>query len=426
MKRITIITFILALLLALASTSFASAETVISVDIDGSEVVFDESSGQPFIDENDRTQVPFRKTLEAFGATVDWDSKNKTAIAEKNGITVLVPIGADYIYKNGEKITNDTKSLIKNGRTYLPIRIVLEAFWADVSWEAATKTVIVSTADAMPLMWLVTAPDGQTMYLFGSIHCADEALYPLPAAITNAFESCDYLAVEFDTVAFEKDTKAVLAMASMMVNPDGKKIADIIGSKLYKKAKTVLKAVEEELELGFSFEMLDYFNPFVWEELLGGVAVKRAGLSYDFGLDNYFLAKAHENGMGILEVESAEEQMTMLLGFSLPLQVALLESSLDLDLAEQGTRELYRLWKKGDLQEMEAFLTEEDDTISAELSAEYMFAMLTKRNIKMAEAAERYMAEKKAVFYVVGLGHMLGEDGIVELLKQNGYIVVRI
>ena len=42
------------------------------------------------------------------------------------------------------------------------------------------------------------------------------------------------------------------------------------------------------------------------------------------------------------------------------------------------------------------------------------------------EAAEQFMAEGKSVFYVVGLAHMIGENGIVEQLIRNGHTVERV
>ncbi|MCL1981489.1 MAG: copper amine oxidase N-terminal domain-containing protein [Clostridiales bacterium] len=143
MKRLIQISIILTLLLL--SVGIASAADEVGVSIDGVQVGFDQSSGQPFIDENSRTQVPFRQTLEAFGATVDWDPDTRTAIAEKGGVIVKVPIGTDYIYMDSLTVMNDTKSLIKDSRTYLPIRIVLEAFGADVDWDAKTRTVLVKS-----------------------------------------------------------------------------------------------------------------------------------------------------------------------------------------------------------------------------------------------------------------------------------------
>lgn len=132
---LSVITFLL-ILVVLTSPSYA-----VGVNIDNQAVTFTESSGAPFIDQANRTQVPFRQTMERFGCTVSWDEINKIAVAEKDGITVQVPIGASYIIKNGQQIKNDTAALIKDNRTYLPIRAVLEAFGADVSWDAKAQTV---------------------------------------------------------------------------------------------------------------------------------------------------------------------------------------------------------------------------------------------------------------------------------------------
>jgi competence protein ComEC len=134
------VTFIVTVALFIASIMPAYAA---NIKIDDQNVQFTEASGLPFIDKANRTQVPFRQTMEAFGCTVSWDAVNKIAIAEKNGITVKVPIGVSYITKDGQKIPNDTAALIKDNRTYLPIRAVLEAFNADVSWDSSVQTVVV-------------------------------------------------------------------------------------------------------------------------------------------------------------------------------------------------------------------------------------------------------------------------------------------
>jgi beta-lactamase superfamily II metal-dependent hydrolase len=114
-----------------------------NISIDGQQIQFNDTSGAPFIDQANRTQVPFRQTMEAYGCAVSWDAINRVAIAEKDGITVRVPIGASYIIKDGRQIQNDTAALIKDNRTYLPIRAVLEAFGADVGWDNSSQTVAV-------------------------------------------------------------------------------------------------------------------------------------------------------------------------------------------------------------------------------------------------------------------------------------------
>ncbi|TJX15888.1 DUF2271 domain-containing protein [Tissierella creatinini] len=117
----------------------------VGVLIDGSPVVYSQDSGQPFIDSANRTQVPLRATMEQFGAAVTWNSKSRTATVQKNGITVKVPIGKNYIYKDDELISNDTVATIKAERTYLPIRVVLEAFGARVDWNRESQEVLVTS-----------------------------------------------------------------------------------------------------------------------------------------------------------------------------------------------------------------------------------------------------------------------------------------
>jgi SLAP domain-containing protein len=126
--------------LMLSTFAFASE---ISIEIDDEKVEFTETSGAPFIDEQSRTQVPLRATMEAFGAEVNWDQENQTAIVEKDGVKVEVPIGKLYILKDGKEIATDTVAVVKNNRTYLPIRAVVEAFGAAVKWSNAYQTVLI-------------------------------------------------------------------------------------------------------------------------------------------------------------------------------------------------------------------------------------------------------------------------------------------
>ena len=138
--------FILSLILILTMTSaIAFAEGEIIVRIDSENVVFNDESGIPFIDENNRTQVPFRVTMENYGAEIEWNNETRTAIAKKGDIVVEVPIDEPFILKNGEKIESDTVSIIKEGRTYLPIRKVIEAFGSEVQWDSSANTVVITT-----------------------------------------------------------------------------------------------------------------------------------------------------------------------------------------------------------------------------------------------------------------------------------------
>jgi len=110
----------------------------VGVYIDTIAVNFNDSTGYPFVSDG-RTLVPLRVTMESFGAQVEWEASTSTAIVKKDTTTVRCNIGENCIYRNNVKITNDAAAVISGGRTYLPIRAVLEAFGAKVDWDGSVK-----------------------------------------------------------------------------------------------------------------------------------------------------------------------------------------------------------------------------------------------------------------------------------------------
>ncbi|WDV45791.1 copper amine oxidase N-terminal domain-containing protein [Clostridiaceae bacterium M8S5] len=122
-------------------TVIAYSQGNINVSINEYNVEYSKDTGFPFVDENSRTQVPFRATLEAFGAVVEWDNEKKLPFATYDGVKVYAPIGEKYIIVNDEKIENDTLAILKEGKTYCPIRKVLEAFGFVVEWDSKTCSV---------------------------------------------------------------------------------------------------------------------------------------------------------------------------------------------------------------------------------------------------------------------------------------------
>jgi len=142
MNRIYKITsFAIVLVFLFTGIAMAQGNTAIGVSIDGENVNYNDNFGYPFIDSNNRTLVPFRITLEKVGAIVSWNDDTKTAKAEKDGITVLITIGKNFIIANDKVIPIDTSAVIKDGRTYLPIRAVLESFGYTINWNNNTNTV---------------------------------------------------------------------------------------------------------------------------------------------------------------------------------------------------------------------------------------------------------------------------------------------
>lgn len=143
-KRITALTIVM-VIMCIHILPVRAEDTNIGIRIDGQDIVFTTDSGSPFIDASSRTQVPLRIVADSINAEISWDAQYQIAILQKDNIIITVPIGADYIYKGTEKIQNDTASQIINGRTYLPIRVVLEAFGYSLTWDADTSSIAVAS-----------------------------------------------------------------------------------------------------------------------------------------------------------------------------------------------------------------------------------------------------------------------------------------
>ena len=97
--------------------------------------------------ENDRTLIPIRGLLETLGAKVEWDHDNYNAIADKDGVRVVLPIGSSTAYVNGEARTLDVPAELRNGRTMVPLRFILQSFGIEIEWEQETRTVYINTTE---------------------------------------------------------------------------------------------------------------------------------------------------------------------------------------------------------------------------------------------------------------------------------------
>ena len=136
MKKI--ITLVLASLLLISTTVFAKAP---SIEIDGKIIKTDAA---PFI-EKDRTFVPIRFIGEALNYKVHWNKDKKLVTIKNNDRQILMTIGDTNITVNNEKIKNDVAPLIRNDRTYVPLRFVAENMNLKVNWDGKEKKVIINS-----------------------------------------------------------------------------------------------------------------------------------------------------------------------------------------------------------------------------------------------------------------------------------------
>lgn len=283
-----------------------------------------------------------------------------------------------------------------------------------------------------PLLYEVTK-DGSNnkMYLFGSIHVADDRAYPLPDEVMNAYEESDTLAVEVDVVEFSSNLSLQMNTLKTLLLNDGTTVKEHLEADTY---EMMIKYLKDNKMYNSAY---DYYKPAIHYSLITSLQAEGTGLKASKGIDMYFLEKAHKDKKEILEVESAVFQYQVLASLPDELFDFYIKYSIMYDeQMKKDTYELYENWLNGDIEALVLSMESEeelDDFINLEyynellvMLEEYNTKMIEERNELMVNKAKEYYDNSKNVFYVVGLAHIVGEDGMVNALKNAGYNVSQI
>jgi uncharacterized protein YbaP (TraB family) len=147
--------------------------------------------------------------------------------------------------------------------------------------------------------------------------------------------------------------------------------------------------------------------------------LQRLGFDPLYGIDLHFYTKAKADEKELAYLESVEYQLNLLGKMSAPDQKAFLNQTLkDLGILGQLTDDMTTAWQNGaadDLYELLFKSFEDHPGIEDRL--------LTRRNKAWLPQIEKMLKEPKITMVIVGAGHLIGPDGLVELLKQKGYKV---
>lgn len=99
---------------------------------------------KPFI-KNDRTLVPLRFIVEAIGGEVNWDNDNRLVTVNSKGKTIELPIDSKTIKIDGQDVSIDQAAIIKGDRTFVPIRFIAENLDMVVNYINDTRVIEISS-----------------------------------------------------------------------------------------------------------------------------------------------------------------------------------------------------------------------------------------------------------------------------------------
>lgn len=281
---------------------------------------------------------------------------------------------------------------------------------------AVTPPAPSTSASAQPdtqrrgLLWRLESKTTK-VYLLGTIHIGKDRLYPLPKAVNDAFNESTVVVGELILGDAASQVATATKMAQMAMYPEGDSVDKHISPKTFK----LLSA--NTAKLGMASVMYQRMKPWLLATTISLNDLQKLGFKAELGLDMHLQQRARKAGKRLEALETAEGQLEAL--DSLPdktQELMLLEALEKSDTLEKMMNTALDAWLAGDAKRLDSEL------IAHTRSADYkpLFdALFVKRNRKMLAAVEKYLQGKEVVFVMVGAGHLVGPNSVVDLASKK-------
>ncbi len=262
------------------------------------------------------------------------------------------------------------------------------------------------------LLWEVSG-NGLRMpsYLFGTYHILKDSYLQQNPSVRKAYTEAQGVVVE---MVVDSSATLQVAMRGLMLNNSLEK--------LLSPADYELVAKKFKAQTGFDLMMFNQMKPVLTATMFSMAQVeKEADTLKSFTgqpIDLYFAANGKQTGKTILPLETMEEQMTLLYDHD---PVEKQAKDLVAMVKEQGkskdqSRLLTQLYLKGDLDSMFKLMQ------SAEADYGSMAHLIDERNRNWMKRLPALLAARPT-FVAVGAGHLPGPNGLIALLRKDGFTV---
>lgn len=262
-------------------------------------------------------------------------------------------------------------------------------------------------------LWRVKGPHS-TVYLLGSIHILKTNDYPLPQPVQDAFAASRTVMFETDLDKMDEPAKQ-RDLAEHALLPPGVTLSNVLSQDTYRKFR------REVQRLGLTPDLFDRTKPYVAAMTLEVLALKELGYSAEDGIDRYFLEHARNQGKRVLSLEPVEFQFDLVTSMPDGEAEQLVRNTLqDINNLREVSGELWLAWRTGDADKLDELVRR------SMLGAPETFERdIIARNLQWLPRIEELLQSRGTAMMIVGAGHLVGPQGIVELLKAKGYRVTQ-
>jgi uncharacterized protein YbaP (TraB family) len=261
-------------------------------------------------------------------------------------------------------------------------------------------------------VWRATGSRGGTVYLAGSIHLLSSDYYPLAPAFDQAFGDSDLIVEEVD-MGEMLGPDAQMQMLTRGMMPAGQTLQSVISPETMDAVRTRVES------LGLPLSPLQLFKPWALALTLEGLELQKAGLDADLGLDKHFYDRARQSKKQVQGLETLAYQISRFDEMPMPVQDRLLSETLkEMDTTKASVDEMARAWKVGDVGSVEQLVLKD-----LKSEPQIYERLLLERNRNWLPKVEALFSRPKPAFVIVGAAHLVGADGLLQMLRSKGYAI---
>lgn len=268
-------------------------------------------------------------------------------------------------------------------------------------------------------IWKVEGDDTAPSYVFGTYHISDPRVLDIPNAVERAFRNAEIAVFEYKK---ERDEERERIDSDMVKLPTDTTLKGLVGAGTYGKLKFIMGS------RGYSPR--NDLKPWVFWDYLGG----NRGTFYSSDdesdpnrlvLDDWLRERAWDAGKQVEGFETWEQGFAKYNTIPMDIQVELLRGAVDGYYNRREGAATVQFYLDGDLAMLDALWRESLKTYAPEAAELLTFRIIINRNRIMVDGMEPLMRQA-STFVAVGAGHLSGEEGILRLLEQRGYRVIRV
>lgn len=297
---------------------------------------------------------------------------------------------------------------------------------------------LIALSSSAQLLWKVSGNGlEKPSYVLGTFHFASESMIDKIPGMEQAFEDCDIVVGEIDNEAMMKE-EFQTAMAEFMFAPPDSTLDKLLTDEEY-------ALVEQEFnkyfgDIGMNLQVYNEHTPNIVRVMIMAMRMVKDSLNFpefqelrdlaggqDFavakgsGMDRAIQKRGEKMGRQSVALESIEEQLDML---RIPISKqarSLLDFCKNPDILKVQFAQalaILKAYMAQDLPKVHAFVSDPDIVDAEAIGA----LRINERNLNWIEKLDKMIPEQSCLVYV-GAGHLLGDQGLLQLLRDRGYTV---